>query len=111
VFLYGRWYVQLIGVSSYGSDNTVGSVVLIFQLSTWACSPPVPAVHPYQVTGLEDWCRSCVGICPLCLSWLGVLHLGLGYFMNKFQLFRCGLCLPLFRSIHSKVQHDAVPGM
>jgi len=68
VFLYGCRYVQLVGMHSDGADNAVGSMVLVFQLSTWASRSPVPAVHPHEVTGLEGWCVSPVGVCPLCLS-------------------------------------------
>jgi len=68
VFLYGCWYVQLVGVCSDGVDHTVRSMVLVFQLPTWVCSSPVTAVHPHEVTDSEGWCVSPVGICPLRLS-------------------------------------------
>ena len=53
MFLYGCWYVQLVGIHSDGVDNMVGSMVLVFQLSTWAWSSSVAAVHPHKVTGPE----------------------------------------------------------
>jgi len=68
VFLYGCRYVQLVVMSSDGVDNAVGSMVLVFQLSTWTCRYPVLDVHPHEVTRPEGWCVNPVGVCPLGLS-------------------------------------------
>ena len=62
MFLYGYQYVQLVGMRSDGADNTVGSMVLVIQLSTWTCRSPVPAVHPHEVTGSEGQYMSPVGV-------------------------------------------------
>ena len=67
MFLYHCQYVQLVDIRSDGVDNVVGSMVLVFQLSTWAYHSPVLAVHPHSVSRSKDWCVSPVGIYPLYL--------------------------------------------
>ena len=111
MFLYHCRYVQLIDIRSDGVDNLVGSMVLVFQLSTWAYHSLVLAVHPYEVSRSEDWYVSPVGICPLCLAYLDVLYLDSGYLVNKLQSFCCSLCLTVFLSIYSDVQLEIVTGV
>ena len=111
MFLYGRRYVQLIGVGLYGLDNTVGSVVFIFQLPAQVCSSPVSSVNPNLIAWLESGGGHAVAVSTVCLPHLGVSHLHPGDFVDAFQSFRCHLSFPHLERIHSYIQLEVITRM
>ena len=111
MLLNGCWYVQLTRVCPYGSNNTVRSVVLIFQLSAWTSSAPIPSIHPYPITGLESRGGDVVAIRIIGLSHLRISHLCPGNLVDEVQSFCGRLGIPFLRRIYSYVQFEVVTWM
>jgi len=93
VLLDGIRDVQFVGLGSYYSDDSVRSMVLVFEIPAWPFGAPVPSVHPDKVVGLEGRFRGMLGICVFLLSGLRILYLAPGHLVDLVQALGCGLCL------------------
>ena len=102
--------VQFVGVGSDRPDDSVGPVVLVFQLPTWPFGAPVPSVYPDEVVGLEGWSWDPSDVRVILLSGLGVPHLVSGDLVDSVQAFGCGLGSVFFWVVDTDVQFEVTAG-
>ena len=111
MLLDGIWDVQFIGMGSYRSDDSVRSMVLVFELPARPFGAPVPSVHPDQVVGLEGRFRGTLGIRVFLLSGLRIPHLAPGHLMDLVQALGCGLCSVFLWVVDTDIQLEVTTGV
>jgi len=111
VFLDGIRDVQFVGMGSYRSDDSVGSIVLVFALPARPFGAPVPSVHPDKVVGLEGQCRGTLGIRVVLLSSLYIPHLAPGHLVDPVQALGCALGSVFLWVVDVDIQHEVTTGV
>jgi len=111
VLLDGIQDVQFIGLGSYRSDDSVRSMVLVFEIPARPFGAPVPSVHPDKVVGLEGRFRSTLGIRVFLLSGLRIPYLAPGHLVDLVQVLGCGLCLVFLWVVDTDIQLEVTTGV
>ena len=91
MFLDGIRDVQFVGMGSYRSVDTVGSMVIVFEYPARPFGAPVPSVHPDKVVELEGQCQSTLEIRVVLLSGLRIPHLAPDHLVDPVQTLGYGL--------------------
>ena len=103
--------VQFIGMGSYRWDDSVRSMVLVFELLTQPFGASVPSVHPDKVVGLEGRCRGTLGVRVVLLSGLCIPHLAPGHLLDPVQAFGCGLDSVFLWVVDADIQLEVTMGV
>jgi len=111
VVLDGIRDVQFVGMGSYRSDDSVRSMVLVFELPARPFGAPVPSVHPDKVVGLEGRCRGTLGIRVVLLSGLRIPHLAHGHLVDLLQTLSCSLCSVFLWVVDTDIQLEVTMGV